>query len=134
MTRTKGGAPRAHRQGMRCGVAWFWDFSKPKEAGMRAIRTSWGTEADHLVGRWSEAMDIQVPYNPPWMRDAAKAASRRQDVSPLVLVLDFRRLSPFWERVVRARIGRIHLAVHLPSLTIEPAKAGLYRACPTRSA
>jgi hypothetical protein len=62
---------------------------------MRAIKTSWGTEADHLVGRWSEADDIQVPYNPPWMRDTAKIAPHREDVSPLVLALDFRRLSPF---------------------------------------
>jgi hypothetical protein len=63
---------------------------------MSAIKTSWGTEADHLVGRWSEAKDVQVPYNPPWMRDAANTAPHREDVSPLVLELDsLNRLSPF---------------------------------------
>ncbi len=73
---------------------------------MRAIRTSWRTEADHLVGRWSVAMEIQVPYNPPWMRDAAKTAPHREDVLPLVLASDFRRLSPFGrEWFVRALEG-----------------------------
>lgn len=63
---------------------------------MRAIKTSWGTEADHLVGRWSEAKDVQVPYNPPWMRDAANTAPHREAVSPLVEELDFLNgLSPF---------------------------------------
>jgi len=62
---------------------------------MRALKTSWGTEADHLAGRWSEAVDIEVPYNPPWMRDAAYTGTHREYVSPLVLALDFRRRSPF---------------------------------------
>src|SRR5580704_17342018 len=68
---------------------------EPKEAGMRAIKTLWGTEADHLVGRWSDGRDVLVPYNPPWRRDAAQAAPHREEVSPLVLELDFTRLSPF---------------------------------------
>ena len=62
---------------------------------MCAMEASWGREADHLVSRWSEAMDRQVPYNPPWMRDAAKTTPHREAVSPLVLALDFTRLSPF---------------------------------------
>jgi hypothetical protein len=63
---------------------------------MRAIKTSWGREADRLVGRWSEANDVQVRYNPPWIRDAAHTAPHREDFSPLVLELDFlNRLSSF---------------------------------------
>ena len=62
---------------------------------MHAIKTSWGTEAGLLVGRWSEARDMKVPYSPLWMRDAARTAPDREAVSPLVLALDFRRLSPF---------------------------------------
>ena len=63
---------------------------------MRAIKTSWAREAGHLVGRWSEAKPMQVPYNPPWLRDAANPVPHREDVSPLVLELDFlNRLSPF---------------------------------------
>jgi hypothetical protein len=62
---------------------------------MSAIKISWGTEADHLAGRWSEDKDLQVPYNPPWMQDAANTAPRREAASPLVLALDFARLSPF---------------------------------------
>jgi hypothetical protein len=63
---------------------------------MRPIKTSWGTEAGQLVGRWSEGRDVQLPYNPPWMRDAAKAAPHREEASALVLELDFlNRLSPF---------------------------------------
>jgi hypothetical protein len=62
---------------------------------MSPIKISWRTEADHLAGRWSEAKDLQVPYNPPWMQEAANAAAHR-DVSPLALELDFLdRLSPF---------------------------------------
>jgi hypothetical protein len=81
---------------------------------MRTIKTSWGTEADHLVSWWSEATDIQVPYNPPWMRDAAKTTPRRENVSPLVLALDFRRLSPFGrEWFVRTLEG---FAVHNEAL------------------
>jgi hypothetical protein len=63
---------------------------------MRAVETSWGTDADHLESRWSEAKDVQVPYRPPWMRDAANAAPHQEAVSPLVQELDFlNRLSPF---------------------------------------
>jgi len=56
---------------------------------MSPIKTSWGTEADHLVGRWSEATDVRVPYNPLWMRDAASTAPHPKDVSTLLLELDF---------------------------------------------
>jgi hypothetical protein len=74
----------------------FGTVCEPKEAGMREIKTSWVTEADHLISRWSEAEDVQAPYNPPWMRDAANTAAYREDVSPLVLELNFlSRLSPF---------------------------------------
>ena len=63
---------------------------------MRAIRTSWGTEADHLVSRWFEGMDVQVSYHPPWMRDAPNTIHHPEAVSPLVRELDFlNRLSPF---------------------------------------
>jgi hypothetical protein len=63
---------------------------------MLAIQTSWGIEADHLVSRWSEAMDVKVPYNPPWMRDPAKTAPRPGAGSPLEQELNFlNRLSPF---------------------------------------
>jgi hypothetical protein len=63
---------------------------------MSAIKTSWGTEADHLVGRWSESTDVQVPFSQPWMREAASTAPHLEDVSPLLLELDFlNRLSPF---------------------------------------
>jgi hypothetical protein len=62
---------------------------------MSAIKISWGTEADHLASRWSEAKDVQVPYNPPWMQDAAGTAAHREAVPPLELALDFTRLSPF---------------------------------------
>jgi hypothetical protein len=73
-----------------CGGSWDsrTSFIERKFAACRADRRQ-------LVGRWSEAVDIQAPYNPPWMRDAAKTALHWEDVSPLVLALDFRRLSPF---------------------------------------
>ena len=60
----------------------------------------------YLVSRWSEAKDLQVPYNPLWMRDAANTAPHREAVSPLM-----KAQSVCWERVVRTRTGRIHLAV-----------------------
>lgn len=62
---------------------------------MRAIKTSWGTEADHLVSRWFETKDVQLPYNPPWMQHAANTAPHLEAVSPLVRELDFlNNLSP----------------------------------------
>jgi hypothetical protein len=65
-----------------------------KEAGMRVIRSSWQTEANRLICRWSEAKEERFPYNPPWIQEAFKTPPHRERVSPLVLELDFRRLSP----------------------------------------
>lgn len=73
---------------------------------MYTIKSSWQTEADRLICRWSEAKEVQVPYNPPWIQDASKTTSHAEGVSPLVLELDFTRLSPFAGRgMVRARLG-----------------------------
>jgi hypothetical protein len=62
---------------------------------VRAIGSSWRTEGGRLICRWPEAKQMQVPYNPPWMQDVSKSSPHNESVSPLVLELDFNRLSVF---------------------------------------
>jgi hypothetical protein len=63
---------------------------------MLSIGGSWQTEVGRLVCRWYAANEVQLPYNPSWMRDASQTVSPAACVSPLVLALDFaNNLSPF---------------------------------------
>jgi hypothetical protein len=64
-----------------------------KEGDVRSVRSAWRTDVGRLTCRW-EATELQSPYCPPWMGDAS-TAFHEEVVSPLILALDFTRLSSF---------------------------------------
>jgi hypothetical protein len=45
------------------------------------VKTSWQTEADQIVCRWTESEE-RIQYNPPWLQEAARSTDRsaRQEV------------------------------------------------------
>ena len=53
------------------------------------VRTSWQTEAGHLVCRWSEVGE-RLNYAPPWMLESSEAQSGYLEPLP-----DFASRSPF---------------------------------------
>jgi hypothetical protein len=65
---------------------------------------SWHTEANRIACRWSEVGE-RVQYNPPWIQDVPRGASRDNFSSSGV---DFVRLSPFgggdWYALIPPRI------------------------------
>lgn len=52
------------------------------------MKTSWQTDADHIVCRWSDAENT-IPYRPPWLQEAAEGDEIASDLMP-----DFTRHSP----------------------------------------
>jgi hypothetical protein len=60
-----------------------------------SVKCAWQIGVGGLTCRWDEATELQSPYCPPWMKDTSTAALNEELVSPLVLALDFTRLSPF---------------------------------------
>ncbi len=76
------------RQIAQFAILWAWSAG---EHPVSAMKTSWETETDRLVCRWSDVGE-RVPYNPPWIEDAARNVHEK-NVSPLGPV--FTRLSPF---------------------------------------
>ena len=61
--------------------------------GAQVLKISWENEAEHLVCKWSVAEDVRFPYKALWMQDCTELPPSK--LSPLLAVLDFRRLSPF---------------------------------------
>jgi hypothetical protein len=55
------------------------------------MKTSWQTETDHLICRWSEVGE-RIQYNPPWIQDASRDVHRRKVSLSLP---DFTRISSF---------------------------------------
>lgn len=54
------------------------------------MKTSWQTEGDRIVCRWSEA-GKRIQYNPPWLQEASRSVDK--SVSPVIP--DFTMHSPF---------------------------------------
>src|ERR1039458_7689026 len=52
-----------------------------KRGGVVSMKTSWQTEADRIVCRWSET-GTRVQYSSPWLQEASRSVDR--SVAPAV--------------------------------------------------